>query len=96
MKNLGSKLKPLNHNVIIKRVIQDKKTDSGLFLAESEDKSQIGTIIAVGPGRYNAQGIHIPPTVKVGDKVYLPNYAGIDLGDDYLLFGEDQIIGIFE
>jgi len=33
-------------------------------------------VVAVGPGRRNMQGDIIPPSVKEGDKVLLPEYGG--------------------
>jgi chaperonin GroES len=35
-----------------------------------------GLVVAVGPGRRNMQGDIIPPSVKEGDKVLLPEYGG--------------------
>ena len=35
-----------------------------------------GVVLAVGPGRRNRDGDLIPPSVKEGDKVLLPEYGG--------------------
>ncbi len=35
-----------------------------------------GVVVAVGPGRRNRDGDLIPPSVKEGDKVLLPEYGG--------------------
>jgi chaperonin GroES len=35
-----------------------------------------GTVLAVGPGRRSNTGDLIPPAVKEGDKVLLPEYGG--------------------
>lgn len=35
-----------------------------------------GVVLAVGPGRRNKEGDIIPPSVKEGDKVLLPEYGG--------------------
>lgn len=35
-----------------------------------------GVVLAVGPGRRNKDGDIIPPSVKEGDKVLLPEYGG--------------------
>jgi chaperonin GroES len=35
-----------------------------------------GVVLAVGPGRRNKDGELIPPSVKEGDKVLLPEYGG--------------------
>jgi len=33
-------------------------------------------VLAVGPGRRNREGEVVPPSVKEGDKVLLPEYGG--------------------
>lgn len=42
-----------------------------------------GLVVAVGPGRRNLQGDIMPPGVKEGDKVLLPEFGGnaIKLGE---------------
>jgi chaperonin GroES len=35
-----------------------------------------GLVVAVGPGRRTSSGEIIPPSVKEGDKVLLPEYGG--------------------
>lgn len=60
-----------------------------------------GTVVAVGPGARHAQtGEHVPLSVKVGEKVLLPEYGGtkVDLGDskEYHLFREADILAKME
>jgi chaperonin GroES len=35
-----------------------------------------GLVLAVGPGRRTKDGTLLPPSVKEGDKVLLPEYGG--------------------
>ena len=57
----------------------------------------IGTVIAVGPGKFMDNGQLRACTVKEGDKVLLPEYGGskVTLGDeqDYYLYRDDDILG---
>lgn len=56
-------------------------------------------VIAVGPGGRKSDGTLIPPSVKVGDTVLLPEYGGhtVKLGDEELqLFRDEDILGKFE
>ena len=58
-----------------------------------------GIVVAVGPGLKNRQGDFVPPSVKTGQVVLLPEYGGqnVQLGkDDYLLIRDDEILGIIE
>jgi chaperonin GroES len=58
-----------------------------------------GVVIAVGPGGRTQTGETVPTSVKVGDKVLLPEYGGDKLELDkieYHLFREQEILGILE
>lgn len=54
-------------------------------------------MLAVGPGRRTLDGDLIPPSVKEGDKVLLPEYGGslvkLDNKEIYL-FRDEDILGI--
>ena len=58
-------------------------------------------MIAVGPGGRTREGVALPVSVKIGDKVLLPEYGGMQLkldatSEDYFLFRNDEILGKFE
>ena len=56
-------------------------------------------MIAVGPGGRTQSGETLPITVKVGDKVLLPEFGGdkVELEKtEYTLFREQEILGILE
>jgi len=47
-----NKIQPLFDNVLIKSLKAEVKTASGIILPETaQEKSQIGEIVAVGPGK---------------------------------------------
>lgn len=78
------KLKPLLNRVIIQKTEPITKTKGGILLPENKaEQLNYGQVIAVGPGRYNSNGTHVPVTVKEGDMVLLPEYGGnkVTLGD---------------
>ena len=94
--------KPLADRVLIRVEKEVTKTAGGLFIpetAESRD-TKIGTVVSVGDGIYTNDGVKIPMTVQVGDKVMMP-FAGsaqkVKLGDDdYLLFREQELLMIIK
>ena len=94
--------KPLADRVLIKTEKEITKTAGGIILpetAESRD-TKIGTVVSVGEGIYTNDGVKIPMTVSVGDKVMMP-CAGtaqkVKLGDeDYLLFREQELLMIIK
>lgn len=91
-------IRPLNDNVIIKK-IEERTTDGGLIIPETVDsKSQKGKVIAVGPGKYT-DGKLQELTIKVGDNVIFKQYAGTDItykGKNYTVLKENDLIAIIE
>lgn len=56
-----------------------------------------GTVVEVGPGARTKDGQLVPPSVKKGDRVLLPEYGGnsVKLGDaEYVLYRNDDILGV--
>lgn len=92
-----SKLRPLGNRVLVERRAQETKTASGLIIPEAacEEKSQIGKVIAVGNGSYNAQGVLVPVQLNVGDIIFFSKHAGSIATDDTLLLREEEILGVF-
>lgn len=90
-------IKPLGDRVVVKPQPAEEKTASGLFIPDTaKEKPQRGTIIAVGPGRYE-NGTKIDMTVKEGDVVLYGKYSGTEIAldnDDYLIMRESDILGV--
>lgn len=46
------KLRPLNDNILVKRLESESKTEGGLFIPDqAKEKPQRGEVLAVGPGK---------------------------------------------
>ncbi len=91
------KLRPLGDRVLVKRMKTEEKTDSGIIIPDAaKEKAQTGTILAVGPGRKNTNGVLIPLEIQVGDIIYFSKYSGNEAGDDYLIIREDDVLGIVQ
>lgn len=89
------KLRPLGDRILVKRMETEEKTDSGIIIPDAaKEKAQTGTVLAVGPGRKNTNGVVIPLEVQVGDIIYFSKYSGNEAGDDYLIIREDDVLGI--
>ncbi len=93
-------LKPLGDRVIVKADEVEAQTASGLYLAsETKEKPQSGVVLAVGEGRVNNEGKHLPMPVKKGDKVIFGKYGGTEVnydGQDVLILRADDIYAICE
>lgn len=70
--------KPLANRVIMREIQERKTTGGGLWIPDIARRQKglvFCEVIAVGPGRYNADGRMIPVHVKVGDVVAVPRNA---------------------
>lgn len=78
----------------------ENKTKSGIVLAQKvKEQPCTGTVLATGSGHITEQGIRIPMTIAVGDKVYFAKFAGTPITpsnaeteNEYLVLNERDII----
>jgi chaperonin GroES len=94
------KVKPLHDRVLVQRVESDAKTAGGIIIPDTaKEKPQEGKVIAVGPGRMDKSGKRIAPEVKKGNRILFGRYGGTEVkidGVDYLIMGEEDILGVIE
>ena len=94
-------IKPLSDHVLLEPLKEEQKTKTGILLPETieQEKSEQGTVIAVGAGKKGKDGKITPLEMKVGDVVlftkYGPNEVKVD-GKDYLIAEEKDILAILE
>ena len=98
---MGKKLniKPLQDRVVVKPLEEVQQTTAGgIVIPDSaKEKPQLGEVVAVGPGKVNEDGKHIPIGVKVGDRVFHSKYGGTNVkveGEEYIILREDDILAI--
>ena len=76
-------LKPLHDYVVLEKVKEEVKTESGIILTtkEAKDEPSLGKVVAVGPGK-TEDGKLIPIELKKGEKVIYKKYSGTDVKID--------------
>ena len=102
--NKKTTLQPLADRVLVKREEKEmEKSASGIIIPDTaqKEKSKIGTVVAVGPGRTTDDGKLVPNSIKPGSKVVFN--AGwdneVDLGDkdeEYFLVKESDILAVIK
>ena len=92
-------IKPLLDRVVIKWVVAEETTKSGIILAGSaKEKPQVAEIVAVGPGGV-VDGNEVKMYVKVGDRVLTSKYSGSEVkvdGQEYTIVRQSDILAIVE
>lgn len=95
------RIRPLADRVVIKPADREAQTKGGIFLPDtaSKERPTEGVILAVGPGRLDDNGAHVPMQVKAGDTVLFAKYGGTECRIDdveYLILSEKDILGIIQ
>ena len=89
------KVKPLADRVMVKLEKNEAKTAGGIIIPDTaQEKTQQGTVVAVGPGTEKEK-----VTVKNGDKVMYDKYAGSQIkinGEEHLILKMSDIIAVVE
>jgi chaperonin GroES len=94
--NMTGKLQPLADRVVVKPVVKEDKTKSGIYIPDTaKERPQEGEIIAVGPGRFTDDGKRIAMDLKVGDIVIYAKYGGSEIkidDEELLILSESNIL----
>jgi chaperonin GroES len=64
----------------------------------AKEKPQEGTVVAVGPGRFNEDGNErVPMDISVGDTVVYSKYGGTEVkvdGEEYLILSARDVLAV--
>jgi chaperonin GroES len=92
--------RPLHDRVVIKRVTDSENKRGSIIIPDSaKEKPQQGEVVAVGSGKRDERGERIAPEVKAGDRILFGKYSGSEVtisGEEYIIFREDEILGVVE
>ena len=93
-------IKPLHDYVLLEKVKEEEKTESGIILTtkEAKDEPSHGVVVAVGPGKVE-DGKTVEIEVKAGDRVIYKKYSGTEIKEDkkdYLLIKAEDILAVIE
>jgi chaperonin GroES len=92
-------IKPLEDRIVVQPSDAEQTTASGIVIPDTaKEKPQEGTVLAVGPGRFE-DGKRVPLDVKVGDVVLYSKYGGTEVkysGEEYLVLSARDVLAIIE
>ena len=95
-----TKLRPLADRVLVQRVEETETVSGGIILPDSaKQKQELGTVVAVGPGKKDKEGNLVAIAVNEGDLIMWDKYGGqeVTVGEEeFTIVKADDIIAIVE
>ncbi len=89
-------LEALFDAVIVKPIESEESTYGNIIVPDlGKEKNEMGTVVAVGPGKPTITGEFIPTILQVGDKVVLPTMGFTKLpydGEEFYVGPENQVL----
>src|SRR3954454_15033847 len=92
-------IKPLEDRIVVQANEAETTTASGLVIPDTaKEKPQEGTVVAVGPGRWDEDGEkRIPLDVAEGDTVIYSKYGGTEIkynNEEYLILSARDVLAV--
>ena len=91
------KLVPLGDRVVLKQLVAEETTKSGIVLpGQAQEKPQQAEVIAVGPGGV-VDGKEVKMEVAVGEQVIYSKYAGTEEkldAEEYIIVRQNDILAV--
>lgn len=89
------KLRPLGDKVVLKKVIAEETTKSGIVLpGQNKEKPQQAEVVAVGPGTKEVKMV-----LEVGNQVIYSRYAGTEVKideEEFIVVKQSDILAVIE
>ncbi len=93
------KLVPLGDRVVLKQLVAEETTKSGIVLpGQSKEKPQQAEVVAVGPGGV-VDGKEVKMEVKVRENVIYSKYAGTEVkldDEEFIVVKQNDILAVIE
>ena len=91
---------PLGDKIVILPQEEGEQTYGNIIIPDAgQEKPEIGTVLAVGPGRISTDGTLIPNRLEVGVVVMVPKFGAqvvVLENETYIVAGESDVLGIIK
>ena len=89
---------PLGDRIVIFPQEEEEQTYGNIVVPDmGKEKPEMGTVLAVGPGRISTNGTLIPNKIKKGVTVMVPKFGAqvvIVENETYVIASENDVLGI--
>jgi len=91
---------PLGDKIIILPQEEGEQQYGNIIIPDSNsERPEMGTVLAVGPGRISTDGVLIPNRLEVGVTVMVPKFGAqvvVVENETYIIAGESDVLGIIK
>ena len=97
---MESPIIPLGDKIVILPQEEGEQTYGNIVIPDSNsERPEMGTVLAVGPGRISTDGTLIPNRLEVGVSVMVPKFGAqvvVVENETYIIAGESDVLGIIK
>ena len=97
---MESPITPLGDKIVILPREEGEQQYGNIVVPDmGQEKPEIGTVLAVGPGRISTDGTLIPNRLEVGVTVMVPKFGAqvvVIENETYVIAGESDVLGIIK
>ena len=91
---------PLNDKIVILPIEEGEQKYGNIIVPDAGgERPEMGTVLAVGPGRISTDGTLIPNRLEVGVTVMVPKFGAqvaVVENETYIIAGESDVLGIIK
>ena len=97
---MESPIIPLGDKIVILPQEEGEQMYGNIVVPDTgNEKPEIGTVLAVGPGRISTDGTLIPNRIEVGVTVMVPKFGAqvvVVENETYIMASENDVLGIIK
>ena len=97
---MESPIIPLGDKIVILPQEEGEQMYGNIIVPDAgQEKPEMGTVLAVGPGRISTDGTLIPNRIEVGVTVIIPKFGAqvvVVENETYIMASENDILGIIK
>ena len=91
---------PLGDKIIILPQDEGEQMYGNIVVPDAgQERPEIGTVLAVGPGRVSTNGTLIPNKIEIDQTVMVPKFGAQTVGlenETYIMASENDVLGIIK
>ena len=91
---------PLGDKIVILPQEEEEQQYGNIIIPDTgQEKPQMGTVLAVGPGRISTNGTLIPNRIEIGQTIIVPKFGAqvvVVENETYIVVGESDVLGIIK